>query len=78
MRRCPVPGCGGVVDDELSVPWCCKCKKELPDRPEGPMALPAPDGTIWQKDVLESEPVECPPEIAEHILKVLKQRADPH
>jgi len=78
MRGCPSEGCHGVVDDELLVPWCCKCRRELPDGPDGPLALPAPDGAILQEDVLECEPVECPPEIAERLIRALKQRIDPN
>jgi hypothetical protein len=32
MRRCP---CGGVVDDELLVPQCCKCRRELDHQLDG-------------------------------------------
>jgi len=78
MRRCPSDGCNGVVDDDLLVPWCCSCRRELPDGPEGPLALPAPDGAILQEDVLESEPVACPPESAERLVRTLKQRGNPN
>lgn len=55
MRRCPVDGCGGVVDDHCEPPHCCKCLTKLPDGPDGPMARPAPDGSALQIDVEKKE-----------------------
>lgn len=77
MRRCP---CGGVVDDELLVPQCCKCRRELPDGPDGPTALPAPDGAVLQDDVLETEPVVLRTDVGvgHRIEKALKQRTEPN
>jgi len=77
-RRCPLDDCGGVVDDDLAVPRCCSCEREFSDLPEGPQALPAPAGYVWQKDVPEMEPVEAPPELVDRMTKVLKQRENPH
>ena len=80
MRRCPIEGCRGVVDDELLVPWCCACRTELPDGPDGPMALPAPDGAVLQADVLECEPVVLRTDVGVgyQIEKALKQRENPN
>ena len=80
MRRCPTNGCGGVVDDELLVPQCCKCRRELPDGPDGPLALQAPDGSILQEDVPEMEPavLETDVGVGRRIEKALKQRTNPN
>jgi hypothetical protein len=74
MRRCPVEDCGGVVDDDLLVPWCCKCGKLLPDGPDGPMALLAPAGHRLQSEVPPSEEVEPPGEVMARVLDVFETR----
>lgn len=76
-RRCP---CGGVVDDELLVPRCCKCGRELPDGSDGPLALPAPDGAVLQEDVLEMEPAVLETDVGagKRIAETLQQRENPN
>lgn len=74
MRRCPVEGCNGVVDDDLLVPRCCKCDLLLPDGPDGPMALSAPAGYRLQSEVPPSEEVEVPAEYSRIIIDAIETR----
>jgi hypothetical protein len=78
MRRCPFDDCRGVVDDELVVPTCCACGRELPDGPDGPMARAAPAGHVLQSDVPESEGVEITGEAGERIAEAIRRRTEPH
>lgn len=59
LRRCPKPGCTGLVDDELQVPQCCKCRAVLPDGP-GEIALPAPSGRKFQEEPAYDRPALNP------------------
>lgn len=59
MRRCPMEGCRGVVDDECTPPHCCACATELPDGP-GKTALPAPSGRKLQADLYRDGPTRRP------------------
>lgn len=59
MRRCPMEGCRGVVDDECAPPHCCACATKLPDGP-GVTALPAPSGRKFQSDLRRAPPTRRP------------------
>ena len=62
MRRCPMAGCLGVVDDEVRPPMCCACGTVLPDGP-GVMALPAPSGRKFQNEWRRNPPDRRPPNV---------------
>lgn len=73
MRKCP---CGGVVDDDLSPPLCCECGKELPDLDDGPQALPAPAGYVFQKDVPDFVGVKAPAHLNNSLMDALRRRME--